>query len=252
MDSIDLNCDMGEGVGDKKVGDDVAMLDIVTSANVACGFHGGDPMIMHRVISRARTKGVRVGAHPGFYDLHGFGRQAIAGQSSEAISQQLLYQIGAITMVARAVGHPISHIKAHGALANLAGGDKFYASAVVAAVRHADPALALVVMPGSVLEQLAAAAGLRLVREVYADRAYDETGRLVARSEPGAVITDAAQAADRVMEMIDVQAVTSLSGRKIPVAIDTVCVHGDTPGAVKMAGLIRRRLENAGIALKAF
>ncbi len=250
MDAIDLNCDMGESWGAWTMGSDAEMLGIVTSANVACGFHGGDPLVMFETVRQAREKGVGIGAHPSFYDIWGFGRRMIQGESPQDIEKTVVYQIGALEGVARAVGHRVGHVKAHGTLANLAAVDRAAALAIGRAIAAIDRELVYVVMAGTELERAAAELGLPMAREIYADRAYDDAGNLVSRKLPGAVLHDAGAAADRVLAMVREGAIISASGKRIPVAIDTVCVHGDNPSAVAMAGRVRERLERAGIAVR--
>lgn len=248
---IDLNADLGEGFGPYAMGDDAALLALVTSANVACGFHAGDPSIMVATAAAARARGVAIGAHPGFQDLRGFGRRVIAESEAE-IEASVAYQIGALAACAALAGHRVTHVKAHGALANLSNADAAVARALARAVRAVDPNLPLVVMPGLAAERAAEEAGLAVVREIYADRAYADDGQLCARSLPGAVIHDAAEIAARVLRMAEEGAVFTLSGRRIAVPIDTVCVHGDTPGAVAAARAVRASLEAAGFSVAGF
>jgi len=248
---IDLNADLGEGYGPFTVGDDAALLDIVTSANVACGFHAGDPSIMVATARAAKARGVSIGAHPGFHDLRGFGRRVIRATADE-IEADVAYQIGALRACAALAGHRITHVKAHGALANLANAEDDVARAIARAVRGVDPGLVVVVMPGLAAERAAEAAGLAVVREIYADRAYAEDGTLAPRSQPGAVITDATEVATRTRRMVEEGALRTLTGRRIPVSIDTVCVHGDDPHAVAVARAVRASLEEAGCTLAPF
>ncbi|PXW64120.1 5-oxoprolinase subunit PxpA [Methylobacterium sp. B4] len=248
---IDLNADLGEGFGPWRMGDDAALLDIVTSANVACGFHAGDPDIMVETVLAARARGVAVGAHPGFSDLRGFGRNRIQ-ESPKKIERDIAYQIGALQACAALAGGRVTHVKAHGALANLTNEDEALAGALARAVAGVDPSLALVVMPGLGAERAGERAGLTLVREIYADRAYAEDGTLAPRSSPGAVIHDAGEAASRVARMVGEGAVVTRGGRRLPVAIDTVCVHGDNPEALTMARAVRAGLEQAGLSLRPF
>jgi len=250
--TIDLNSDLGESFGAWTMGDDAAMLDIVTTANVACGFHAGDPMVMHRTLELAKAKGVAVGAHPSFWDLVGFGRRPIQGERPADIEQQVAYQIGALQGIAALAGWPVRHVKTHGSLGNMAAIDDDLAHAVARAVKGVDPRLILVVMPGNALEQAGLAHGLRLAREVYADRTYDGHGNLTSRKLPGAVIHDAGVAAARVLEMVETGSIRATDGTSLPVAIDTVCVHGDNPAAVAMARAIRTGLEQAGVTLAPF
>lgn len=249
---IDLNTDLGESFGAWTMGDDAAMLDIVTTANVACGFHAGDPIVMFRTMAAARDRGVGVGAHPGFMDLWGFGRRPIQGESPDDIEKILVYQIGAAKAVAEAVGWRMTHVKTHGSLGNMAMVDAELSAAVARAVRAIDPELILVVMPGLELETAGLAHGLTVAREIYADRTYDDNGNLTSRKQPGSVIHDAEEAAKRVLRMIADQAVTTVSGRRLPVRIDTVCVHGDNPAAVAMARTVRDTLTAAGLDLQPF
>ncbi|WP_343712259.1 5-oxoprolinase subunit PxpA [Inquilinus sp.] len=251
MASIDLNCDMGEGFGAWEMGDDSAMLEIVTSANVACGFHAGDPIVMRRTLALARDRGIGVGAHPGFLDLWGFGRRMIKGNTPEELEAQVVYQIGALQGIAKAVGHKVTHVKAHGALSNVAMVEDAVALAIGRAIKSVDPTLAYMVLPGTALERAAVELGLPVVREVFADRTYEDDATLTSRKIAGSVIHDAEVAAERVLRMVEEQAVTSRSGKRIPVPVDTVCVHGDTPGAVGIARRIRERLEQSGIRLVA-
>ncbi|WP_110684889.1 LamB/YcsF family protein [Salinicola aestuarinus] len=248
--SVDLNCDMGESFAAWTMGDDRAMLDIVTTANIACGFHAGDPMVMHDTLTLARERGVQVGAHPSFMDLVGFGRRRIEGETPQDLEKQLIYQIGAMRAMAEAVDHPIRHVKTHGALGNMAAEDRELALAVSRAIRAVDADLIHLCMPGMQTSVTAQSLGLQVGNEVFADRAYADNGNLLSRKLPGAVIHDPDAAADRVLRMLEAQAVTTVSGKQFPLAIDSVCVHGDTPGAVAMADTLRRRLESAGVAIR--
>lgn len=247
--TIDLNCDMGEGFGPWRMGDDAGMLDIVTSANVACGFHAGDPVIMTETARLAREKGVRIGAHPGFNDLWGFGRRPIGGDSPRDLERMVAYQIGALMGCAALAGHRVGHVKAHGALYNLAAVEPAAAGAIAAAVKAVDAGLVFVVPPASALERAGEAAGLRIAREAFADRTYEDDGTLTPRAVAGSVIHDADAAARRVVRMVLDGGVESRSGRLLPIVADTVCVHGDTPSAVAMARAIRQALADAGIAV---
>ncbi|MBL8807944.1 MAG: LamB/YcsF family protein [Rhodospirillales bacterium] len=252
MRKVDLNSDLGESFGPWNMGDDAAMLDIVTSANVACGFHAGDPDIMFRTAERARARGVAIGAHPGFHDLQGFGRRQIHGLAAREIETMVAYQIGALQAVAATAGHRVTHVKAHGALSNMAMTDEGIAAALARAVRGVDPSLVFVVIPLTALERAGEAANLTLAREIYADRAYEDDGTLVSRRKPGAVLHDPETVAARVLQMVEERAIVSVGGRRLPLAIDTVCIHGDSPGAVAMARAVRARLEGAGIAIAPF
>jgi UPF0271 protein len=247
---IDLNADMGESFGAWTMGNDAAMLEVVTSANVACGFHAGDPIVMHKTMAAARERGVAVGAHPGFLDLWGFGRRQIVGENPSDVEKLIIYQIGAAQAIATAAGARLAHVKPHGSLANMAMIDRMLAGAVARAVRAVDASLILVAMPGLELEAAGRHEGLMIAREIYADRTYEDDGNLTSRKNPGAVIHDATVAAERVVQMLADRAITTVSGKKLPVDIDTVCVHGDNPAAVEMARAVRARLEAAGHELK--
>lgn len=249
---LDLNSDLGESFGAWTMGDDAAMLDIVTSANIACGFHAGDPLVMHSTMLAAKERGVSIGAHPGFLDLWGFGRRPIQGEQPEDIEKMVIYQIGAAAAMARSVGMRLAHVKTHGALGNMAMVDAGLARAVARAVRLVDPSLILVVMPGLELEKAGQAEGLALAREIYADRTYEDDGNLTSRKKPGSVIEDVAAATARVLAMLEDRAITTTGGRRIPVEIDTVCVHGDNAHAVDMARSLRAALTAAGITLAPF
>ncbi|MBV8153648.1 MAG: 5-oxoprolinase subunit PxpA [Candidatus Eremiobacteraeota bacterium] len=248
---MDINCDMGEGFGAYTIGDDMSMLDVVTTANVACGFHGGDPEVMAATMAAAKARGVAVGAHPGFPDLWGFGRRRLP-YSTDEIVRFLVYQIGAAVAMATLVGHKLTSVKAHGALGNMASEELEIARAVAKATKAVDANLALLVMGGTQLERAGNEAGLRLVYEIYADRAYADDGQLVSRKLPGAVIHDPDAVVRRVVDMVAENAVISTSGKRLPTKIESVCVHGDTPGAVAIGRAVRTGLEGAGIRLRSF
>jgi UPF0271 protein len=243
---VDLNADLGESFGAWSMGDDAAMLQIVSSANVACGFHGGDPMIMAETVRRAKEHGVNVGAHPGYRDIWGFGRRHMPHEKPDDLVWQVAYQIGALAAIARAQGMALTHVKAHGALSNHAMVDRPTADAIGKAVDLAGEGLAWFVLPKTQLEAACEAAGLPCVREVFADRNYEADGRLVSRREPDAIIHDAEHAAERVVRMVEEGAITARDGSKLSLPIDTICVHGDTPGAVAMADRVRNSLEKSG------
>ncbi|MEO0618669.1 MAG: 5-oxoprolinase subunit PxpA [Pseudomonadota bacterium] len=249
MTTIDLNADLGESFGPWKMGDDEAMLEIVSSANIACGFHASDPAEMTRVVRLAKAAGVGIGAHPGFQDLQGFGRRRIFGMSNSEIEALVIYQIGALQAIAASEGATLQHVKAHGALNNMACGSPKIAHACINAARRCAPDLINLVLPNTALENAATEIGVSMAREVFADRAYNDDGSLVARGTEGAMIHDPDAAAANVLAMIEQQAITSINGVKIPVAIDTVCVHGDAPTAVAMARHLRRKLEDAGVTI---
>lgn len=249
---IDLNCDMGEGFGPWPMGDDDAMLDIVSSANIACGFHAGDPSIMFRTAETAKRKGVAIGAHPGFNDLHGFGRRVIRGDSPAEIERMVAYQIGAMQAVAALAGHKVTYVKAHGALNNMANEDEDLALAIARAIKGVDPTLINVCMPGLLMERASDKIGVPVVREFFADRTYEDDGTLTSRRKPGSVLHDADAAAERVLRTLQDRAVTTTSGKRIPIEIDTICVHGDEPSAVAMARTVRAKLEANGIEIAPF
>lgn len=248
---VDLNADMGEGFGPYRMGDDEGILKIVTSANVACGFHAGDPETMAKTFSMAKRQGVNVGAHPGFDDLAGFGRRIIPCSPGE-IERLVAYQIGAAQALSAYAGHPITYVKAHGALGNLSAVDEAVATAIANAIKAVDAGLICMTFAGSLVEQVARERGLRTCAEIFADRAYDDEGKLISRKLPGAVLHDAKEVAARVLRMVQGGAVESVTGKQLRVPIETICVHGDTPGAVAMAAEIRRTLEAAGVTVKSF
>jgi UPF0271 protein len=249
--TIDLNCDCGEGYGPYKMGDDAAMLDIVTSASVACGFHAGDFDIMAKTFALARSKGVAVGAHPGFPDLWGFGRRPLPF-SLPQIEGLVTYQIGAAAALASSVGHKLSYVKPHGSLSNLAMEDFAIAKVIAKAVKVFDPNLRFLAIAGTKLEDAGLSEGLATAREIYADRAYTDAGHLVPRTQPGAVLLDPEDIANRVLAMLVEGEIPSISGKKLIAGMDSICVHGDTPDAVLIAKTLREKLQSAGIALKSF
>lgn len=251
MPTIDLNSDLAEGYGAYRMGDDDAMLAVVTSANVACGFHAGDPEIMARTFRIARERGVAVGAHPGFPDLWGFGRRRIPHSTGE-IERIVAYQIGAAQALAAYAGHRITYVKTHGALGNIAETDRAVADAVARAVRAVDPSLAFLSIALSEQFKATQALGIATIAEIYADRGYTEQGSLIPRGQPGAMIDDPDAAAERVLAMIAAGAVITARGTHLPTAIQSVCVHGDSAHAVDTARGLRARLEAAGIAVAPF
>lgn len=249
---VDLNSDLGESFGPWPMGDDAAMLSLVSSANIAGGMHGGDPSVILNACRLAKDKGVSIGAHPGFPDLQGFGRRQILGYSAAEIEAFVAYQIGAVQALATMSGARVTHVKAHGALSNMACEDAAMAGAIARAIKAVDASLIFVVLPFSELAKAGEATGLRMAMEVFADRAYEESGLLMSRKKPGSVIHDADKAADNVLAMIADQAITTGSGRKLPTRVDTVCIHSDTPGAVVIARHIRSRMDSAGVAIQPF
>ena len=250
--TIDLNCDLGESFGAWQMGNDAAMIDLATSVNIACGFHAGDADTMRKTVQLAKARGVSIGAHPGYRDLHGFGRRPVAGLSAAEIENLVAYQIGALQAVATLAGHKVTHVKAHGALSNVACEDDMTARAIASAIKAVDPSLKFVVLANTRLVTAGEAAGLPLVHEVFADRAYEDDATLVSRRKPGAVLHDTAQIAERVVRMVQDRAVVSVSGKTIKVQLDTVCIHGDTPGAVEIARAVRQALKDSGIEVRPF
>ena len=251
MFEIDLNSDLGESLGAWSMGDDAAMLDIVSSANVACGFHAGDPAGILATLKAAQARGVAVGAHVAYPDLIGFGRRAMDVASSDLVAD-VIYQIGALQGLAQAAGTSIGYVKPHGALYNTIAHDSAQARDVIAAIRAVDANLALVALAGSPLVRWAQDAGLRVVAEAFADRAYTPQGTLVSRREPGAVLHDSALVASRMLRLVRDGVVEAVDGSLARVQAQSICVHGDSPGAVEMARAVRAALEADGIAVRPF
>jgi 5-oxoprolinase (ATP-hydrolysing) subunit A len=248
---VDLNADLGEGFGAWRLGDDEGLLDIVTSANVACGFHAGDPVTMQRVCAGAEARGVTIGAQVGYHDLVGFGRRRIEITAAELFAD-VLYQLGALDAFARAAGTAVRYVKPHGALYNTAADDEVQAGAVAAAVAAFDRSLPLLGLPDSALTTAAAAAGVPFVAEAFADRAYRADGRLVARDRPGAVLTAQAAVVEQAISIARDGRVRAVDGSSVPVAAVSLCVHGDTPGAVTLARAVRTALSDSGLVVAPF
>ncbi|MDG4834600.1 LamB/YcsF family protein [Solwaraspora sp. WMMD1047] len=248
---MDLNADLGEGFGVWQLGDDDALLDVITSANVACGFHAGDPATMRRLCLAAAQRGVAVGAQVGYRDLAGFGRRRIEYDVAE-LRDDVTYQIGALAGFCRVAGTTLRYVKPHGALYNTAAVDETQAAAVVAALLDFDRTLPLLCLPGSVLAELAAGGGLRVVPEGFADRGYQPTGNLVPRSAPDALVTAADEVARRAVRMATEQTVLAVDGSVVPVPVESICLHGDTPGAVALAAQVRAALTSTGVPLAPF
>ena len=251
MTTIDLNADCGESFGPWHMGDDKAILGIVTSANIACGFHAGDPDTIAGTIAIATANGVAIGAHPGFEDRAGFGRRIIP-MAPAAITRMVAYQVGALAAMAALGGGRVTYVKAHGALSNLASADAPAADAIAAALKGVDPALVLLAIAGTELERAARDAGLPVACEIYADRAYEPNGQLVSRAKPNAMVHDPDEAAARVVAMVEAGAVIAHDGTHLPTPIHSVCVHGDGPNAVATATAVRAALESAGIVVAPF
>jgi 5-oxoprolinase (ATP-hydrolysing) subunit A len=249
--TIDLNADLGEGFGVWSLGDDDAMLQIVSSANVACGFHAGDPAGLLRVCRSAAERGVRIGAQVSYRDLAGFGRRFI-DVAAEDLVADVVYQIGALQAIAHASGSVVSYVKPHGALYNTIVTNREQGAAVAEAVHLVDATLPVLGMAGSAFFDEAARLGLRAVAEAFADRAYRPDGQLVSRREPGAVLGDPAEIAQRVLTMVASGQVSAIDGAQIVVSVESVCVHGDSPGAVQIATAVRDQLKAAGTEIRAF
>jgi 5-oxoprolinase (ATP-hydrolysing) subunit A len=248
---MDLNSDLGEGYGRWTLGDDDGLLEVVTSANVACGFHAGDPATMDRTVRTAVERGVASGAQVSYPDLVGFGRREMDVPPDD-LTADVLYQLGALEAFARAAGSRVRYVKPHGALYNRIARDAVQAAAVVEAVRRYDPSLPLLTLPGSAAMEAAEQAGIRAVGEGFADRAYTREGRLVSRREPGALLHDQDRVAARALRMATEGLVETVEGGEVAVQIRSLCVHGDTPGAVALAKAVRAALDQAGVPLEAF
>lgn len=251
MHSIDLNSDLGESFGAWRMGDDAAMLDIVTSANVACGFHAGDPAGILQTLKAAAEKNVTIGAHVSYPDKVGFGRRNMDVASDE-LTADVIYQIGALQALAKAAGTSVRYVKPHGALYNTIAHNRRQAMAVIEAIRAIDPALVLVALAGSPLIELARSEGLQCVAEAFADRAYTPEGTLVSRREPGAVLHDPVLVAQRMLRLVQSGFIEAIDGSLVRIEADSICVHGDSPAAVEMARELRRVLEHANTSLQPF
>lgn len=251
MHAIDLNSDVGESFGRWTLGDDAAMMASVSSANVACGFHAGDPSVIRATCEAAAKAGVVVGAHVGYRDLAGFGRRYMEVDPRE-LADDVVYQVGALQALAAVAGTRVRYVKPHGGLYNAIVHNTAQARAVVDAVKSVDPGLPILGLPGSEVLRLAEAAGLRAVSEAFADRAYNPDGTLASRSQPGSVLEDPEAVAARVLQMTAGQAISAIDGSDLKISAESVCVHGDSPGAVAMAVAVKRALDAAGITVKAF
>ncbi|WP_193314594.1 LamB/YcsF family protein [Georgenia ruanii] len=251
MEPMDLNSDVGESFGSWTMGDDESIMRVVSSANVACGFHAGDPVVARATCAAAAQEGVTVGAHVSYRDLAGFGRRFMDVSPAE-LTNDVIYQIGALQAMAAAAGTTVRYVKPHGALYNTIAKHEQQARAVVEAIRTVDESLPILVLPGSVIQREAEAAGLRAVVEAFADRAYNADGSLVSRRLEGSVIHDPEAVAARVVQMATDSTVETLDGQTIGVDAESVCVHGDTPGAVAIATAVRAALEDAGVPVTSF
>ena len=247
---IDLNSDLGESFGRWSLGHDEEVMRSITSANVACGFHAGDPGVMRETVRRAKAAGVAIGAHPGFPDLVGFGRRNLAATPQE-VEDFVIYQVGALAGIAAAEGVRLQHVKAHGALYNMAIRDGGLATAIARAVASLDRTLILFGLPGTELLRAGEAAGLKIAAEGFADRAYEADGSLTPRDRPGAVIHETREVVQRAVRMAQEGVVTATTGRDIPMRVDTICTHGDTPGSHELTRQIRDALERAGVSVRA-
>ena len=250
MKKIDLNCDMGESYGAWKMGADAEVMPYISSANIACGFHGGDPATIRKTVRLAVDRGVAVGAHPSLPDLMGFGRRAMR-ISPQDMYDLVVYQAGAVEAFARAAGAKLHHVKCHGALYNMAVNDEALSDAMVRAVKDLGASLILYVLSGSKTLEIGKKAGVRVIGEVFADRGYTDEGTLAPRDKPGGMIEDAAASVRQALAMIEEGYVTSLAGKRVPVGADTLCLHGDQPGAVIFASKLREAFKERGIAVAA-
>jgi UPF0271 protein len=247
--AIDLNADVGEGLGTWPMGADAALIPLVSSVNIACGVHAGDPSTIRRTVRLAIASGAALGAHPGYPDLVGFGRRELA-MAPDELAASLLYQVSAVDGIARAEGGVLRHVKPHGALYHRLASDRDAAAAVVAAIASLDSRLAVVGPPGSALLAEASAAGMAAVAEGFADRAYEPDGRLRSRTLPGALLDDPARAAAQAVEIAAEGRATAADGSRVALAVATLCVHGDTPGAPEIAAAVRAALAEAGIDVR--
>lgn len=250
MHTIDLNCDMGEGFGNYQSPDDALLMDYISSANIACGFHAGDPDVMQRTVAMAVKKGIAIGAHPGLPDLQGFGRRELKISAREAY-QMTMYQIGALAGFVKAAGGRLNHVKPHGALYNMAAKDTSLAEAIILAVKDFDPGLMLYALSGSAMIRAAQSQGISSASEVFADRTYQDNGMLTPRQQPDAMIEDEQTSLNQVLRMIRQQEVLSLNHTVVPLKVETICLHGDGAHAVDFAKNMYTRLSNEGITIKA-
>ena len=250
MKTIDINCDMGESYGAWKMGNDAEVMQFITSANIACGFHGGDPATIRQTVKLALDHGVAIGAHPSLPDLQGFGRRVMK-ISPQDMYDLVVYQAGAVEAFARAAGARLHHVKCHGALYNMAANDEGLSQAMARAVKDLGGSVILYALSGSKSLSIAKTAGVHVAGEVFADRGYADDGTLTPRGKPGAMIEDANVAAERALAMVEKGYVTALSGKPVPVSADTLCLHGDQPGAVAFAKAIRKAFSEHGITVAA-
>ena len=247
---IDLNCDLGESFGNYKIGMDEEVIKFISSANIACGFHASDPLVMEKTVALAKENGVQVGAHPGFPDLAGFGRRNMNVSTAE-LKAMVMYQVGALAAFCKARDIKMNHVKPHGAMYNMAAKDIKLALAIAEGIAQVDDSLILLGLSGSQLLKAAQEVGLKSAAEVFADRAYEEDGSLVARTKPGAVIADENEVIERVIKMIKLGKVQTITGKEIEIKPDSICVHGDNPKALNFVKLIRQRLTQENIKIEA-
>lgn len=248
MIKVDLNCDMGESFGNYSCGMDADVAEYISSVNAACGFHAGDPLVMEKTVQLCKKTGTAIGAHPGFPDLVGFGRRQMK-VSMDELRTMVMYQVGALEAFCKAQGLKLQHVKPHGAMYNMAGKDEAMAEAICAAIYAVDPSLILLGASGSKMLEAAKAVGLKGASEVFADRAYEEDGSLVARTKPGAMITDEDEAVSRVITMVRDRKIKTVTGKEIEVKADSICLHGDSAKAVLFAQEIKKALEESGIQI---
>ena len=251
MRAIDLNADLGETLGQWPMGDDEAMLHLVSSANVACGFHAGDPLTTRRTVAAAAERGIAVGAHPSYRDLVGFGRRFM-DMAPDELAADILYQLGALQAMTTAAGTTVAYVKPHGALYNAIVHHEAQAAAVVEAIAAFSPGLPVLGLPGSAFLRIAEDHGLRPVREAFVDRAYNPDGTLVSRRESGAVLHDPDAVAERIVRLVTTGTLIAIDGSVIEIEADSLCTHGDSPGAVAMAAAVRRALTEAGVSIEPF
>lgn len=247
---MDLNADLAESFGVYTIGNDAEMLDIVTSANIACGFHAGDPQVLLRTVRQAAERGVRIGAHPGYRDLQGFGRRAMA-YTPEDLYAEVVYQIGAVQAAAKTVNAQVSYVKPHGAMYNTIATDHALAAAVIKAVKDVDPGLKLMCLSGSPIVTQAQEAGLNVIKEAFADRAYTPEGRLAPRNQPGAVHHETSQVVAQALALATGSAITATDGSQLLIEVESICVHGDHPGALARTRELKKALLDAGVVVSA-
>jgi len=247
--AVDINCDLGESFGAYKLGQDEEILKLISSANVACGFHAGDPHVMRKTVSLAKEKGVRVGAHPGLPDLVGFGRRAMLVTPSE-LKDMFTYQIGALKAFVEAAGMRLQHVLQHGILTKMAEEDEALGRAILESIQEVDPGLLYITLEGTYLSGLAKEMGVRIVRTAFADRAYDRKRRLVSRKIPGSVIHDMKRVEERIEQLVTTGTLTTMEGETLPLEFDSIMLHGDSPGALEIARTVTSTLKRLGVQVK--